>query len=103
MSRRKSRILLGVTGSVAAVKFPQIVLKLNEFADVRVVLTNGALHMMEAVKAYDLEGFAAYTALVSTAAVLQYTDPDEWDGYKDVGKDPVLHIQVTFELDTLVC
>ncbi len=102
MISRRPNILLGVTGSVAAVKFPKLVLELREFAEVRVVLTKGALAMMNAVESYDVAAYRAYRASVEAGDVLQYTDADEWDGYKDVGKDPVLHIQVARDARTHV-
>lgn len=39
--RRRPRVLLGVTGSVAAIKVPELVCRLAVFADVHVVLTKG--------------------------------------------------------------
>jgi len=55
-SKRKPRILLGVTGSVATVKIPQLALCLIEqlHVDVRIVLTHGAQYFWNSsVKTYD--------------------------------------------------
>ncbi len=41
---RRPHVLLGVTGSVAAIKVPQLAAALREFADVRVVATPAAKH-----------------------------------------------------------
>lgn len=41
---RRPRVLLGVTGSVAAIKLPELAGKLQRFADVRVVATPSAQH-----------------------------------------------------------
>ena len=54
--QRKARILLGVTGSVATVKVPELAVKLTQRlnVDVRIVLTNGAQYFWEnAVEEYD--------------------------------------------------
>lgn len=54
--KRKPRILLGVTGSVATVKIPQLALRLIEqlHVDVRIVLTHGAQYFWNtSVKTYD--------------------------------------------------
>lgn len=101
MSRRP-RLLLGVTGSVAAVKFPALVIALCPHVDVRVVLTRGAVLMAAAVDSYDAAASAAYTALVSAGTVKQYLDEDEWKGYADVGTDPVLHIELRQWADALL-
>lgn len=41
---RRPRVLLGVTGSVASIKVPELAAKLQRFADVRVVATPSARH-----------------------------------------------------------
>ena len=38
-SNKRPNVLLGITGSVAAVKGPELALRLSEFANVKVVLT----------------------------------------------------------------
>ena len=40
----RPHVLLGVTGSVAAIKVPELVAKLLRFADVRIVATPSARH-----------------------------------------------------------
>lgn len=53
---RRSRVLLGASGSVAVVKVPEIAVKLHRDleADVRIVLTHGAQYFWgEKTKEYD--------------------------------------------------
>jgi Flavoprotein len=40
----RPHVLLGVTGSVAAIKVPELATQLRQFADVRVVATTSAQH-----------------------------------------------------------
>jgi hypothetical protein len=87
-------ILVGVTGSVAAVKYPELVLGLLKFGEVRVILTKGAVAMRRAIESYDPVSHAALADLVRAGTVMEYVDEDEWEDYCDVGTDPVLHVQV---------
>lgn len=54
-SKRRCRILLGVTGSVAAVKGPELAVRLarDAHADVRVLLTAGGLNFWTKAQNYD--------------------------------------------------
>eukprot|EP00180_Rhodochaete_pulchella_P001795 Plantae.Rhodophyta-Rhodochaete_pulchella.ctg26982.p3 GENE.Plantae.Rhodophyta-Rhodochaete_pulchella.ctg26982~~Plantae.Rhodophyta-Rhodochaete_pulchella.ctg26982.p3 ORF type:complete len:195 (-),score=33.02 Plantae.Rhodophyta-Rhodochaete_pulchella.ctg26982:828-1412(-) len=84
----RTRVLLCATGSVAAVKVPDLI---NEFAghdyDVRVVAT-------EHVKAFvDLQTLPL--------DVRCYTDQDEWNAWKKIGDD-VTHIELRKWADVLV-
>lgn len=74
-------ILVGCTGSVAAIKLPILVSKLLaiEGASVRIVVTEHAKHFYN-------EG-----NIVDEAEV--YTDSDEWYVWQKRG-DPVLHIEL---------
>ncbi|KAL7878761.1 hypothetical protein AOLI_G00097350 [Acnodon oligacanthus] len=78
-SGSKYRVLVGVTGSVAALKVPPLVSQLLEIPeiDVRVVTTNQATHFYN-------------TAAVP---VRVYTDADEWEMWR-TRSDPVLHIEL---------
>lgn len=53
--RRRPRVLLGVTGSVAAVKSPELAVRLTRDlnADVRVLLTAGGSNFWTKAQAYD--------------------------------------------------
>ncbi|XP_029910477.1 phosphopantothenoylcysteine decarboxylase [Myripristis murdjan] len=81
------RVLVGVTGSVAALKLPLLVSQLLELpgVDVRVVTTEHAKHF------YDL----------AEVAVKIYSDKDEWELWTQ-RSDPVLHIELRRWADLFV-
>ncbi|NP_001187962.1 phosphopantothenoylcysteine decarboxylase [Ictalurus punctatus] len=80
-------VLLGVTGSVAALKLPLLVTQLLEIPgiEVRVVTTDHATHFYK----------------VAEVPVRVYTDNDEWEMWK-TRSDPVLHIELRRWADLLV-
>ncbi|XP_072551804.1 phosphopantothenoylcysteine decarboxylase [Salminus brasiliensis] len=86
-SGSRYRVLVGVTGSVAALKLPLLVSQLLEIpgVDVRVVTTDHATHF------YDL----------AEVPVRVYTDKNEW-GMWSARTDPVLHIELRRWADLLV-
>jgi hypothetical protein len=110
----RPRVLLGVAGSVAAVKGPSLALQLEAAGyDVRVVLTSRGEHFWKLTASYDAESWAAIGAApgahtqglkpefvkalktVTTPGVqCILRDADEWDAYSTVKVDPVLHIEV---------
>jgi len=78
-------ILLGVTGSVAAIKVKQLAERLSEFAQVRIVMT----HQAEYFLAHDLDAFKHLN-------ITTYKDQDEWPHLRaryQVG-NPILHIEL---------
>ena len=66
MQARKPRLLVGVTGSVAAVKWEALCVALAPHFDLRVVLTEHAQHFHP--EAYAAESHAAWGALLAAAA-----------------------------------
>lgn len=46
LARRKARVLLGVSGSVAAIKIAQLAHSLAAFSDVKIVATTAARHFI---------------------------------------------------------
>ncbi|XP_077372911.1 phosphopantothenoylcysteine decarboxylase isoform X2 [Festucalex cinctus] len=80
-------VLVGVTGSVAALKLPVLVSELLHLpgVDVRVVTTEHALHF------YNPE----------EVSVKVYSDKDEWEMWSH-RSDPVLHIELRRWADLLV-
>ena len=86
MSNRRPRILLGVTGSVAAVKVPKLALRLaNEVkADVKVVLTRTVEQYFwkdgRAVSTYDGESWREILAATSSSTTSEEVDEknDSW-------------------------
>ena len=75
-------ILLGVTGSVAAIKTPKLIVALREIGAVRTVVTESALK---------------FNSFTENSV---YTDKDEWK-WKNMG-DPVLHIELRDWFDVFV-
>jgi len=120
---RRPRIVLGVTGSVAAVKSPQIAALLSDFAEVKIVLTSCGTHFWRQAPVYrGGEGWRAFQeveAMSQTAqreqnelqaptkkcprdlSSLVFTDADEWAVWQQMG-DPVTHIQLRGWADVLV-
>lgn len=89
---RRPRVLLGVTGSVAAVKAPELALALAAFADVRLVVTEAGARFLALAEGYDPASWAAFMRHTPPFEVLR--DSDEWASYRRVGSDAVLHIEV---------
>ncbi|KAK5610493.1 hypothetical protein CRENBAI_004070 [Crenichthys baileyi] len=81
------RVLVGVTGSVAALKLPSLVSELLQLpgVDVRVVTTEHAKHFYNP----------------SDVSVKIYTDKDEWELWTQ-RSDPVLHIELRRWADLLI-
>lgn len=81
------RVLVGVTGSVAALKLPLLVAQLLQLpgVDVRVVTTEHAKHFYNPAE----------------VSVKIYTDKDEWELWTK-RSDPVLHIELRRWADLLV-
>ncbi|CAB4196869.1 probable phosphopantothenoylcysteine decarboxylase [uncultured Caudovirales phage] len=77
-------ILLGVTGSVAAIKAPKLITALREIGTVKIAPTESALKFNSLNESYlDL-----------------YTDKDEWE-WKKIG-DSVIHIELRDWFDVFV-
>mmetsp|Transcript_29312 Transcript_29312/g.95534 ORF Transcript_29312/g.95534 Transcript_29312/m.95534 type:complete len:203 (+) Transcript_29312:346-954(+) len=89
---RRPRVLLGVSGSVAAVKATSLLEALREFADVKVVATQAARHFLPGGSG-DAGGDSEVLPLLG--------DESEWRQWRAVG-DPVLHIELRRWADLLV-
>ncbi|TKS73499.1 Phosphopantothenoylcysteine decarboxylase [Collichthys lucidus] len=81
------RVLVGVTGSVAALKLPLLVSQLLQLpgVDVRVITTEHAKHFYNPAE----------------VSVTIYSDSDEWEVWTQ-RSDPVLHIELRRWADLLV-
>jgi phosphopantothenoylcysteine decarboxylase len=93
-----ARVILGVTGSVAAIKTPELVAALLASGhDVRVVATESALYFFDPAE-LEPEGDAREAA----AGRILLRDRDEWPdpGYRR--GDPVLHIELRKWADLLI-
>lgn len=99
-----SRVLLGVTGSVAAVKTPEIVRALRELGhSVRVAATGPSLAFFDpgALAPYDAEAEAGLPPGRAHAGL--YLDEDEWPvDRRFVVGEPVLHIELRRWADLFV-
>lgn len=84
---RKPHILLGLTGSVAAIKGEELVGLLSQIGIVRIVATNAAGH------------FFKPAALPPDATA--FSDTTEWHDWAKKG-DPVLHIELRKWADIFV-
>mmetsp|Transcript_11950 Transcript_11950/g.19301 ORF Transcript_11950/g.19301 Transcript_11950/m.19301 type:complete len:128 (-) Transcript_11950:5-388(-) len=93
---RKPRVLVGACGSVAVVKVPEIATRLSsEFnADVKIVWTGNACRFNEAAQNYNAKTTDSLKELVENGTIDSLQDEDEWH-YQHVGKDPVVHIEVS--------
>lgn len=85
-------VLVGVSGSVAAIKVPEIVTGISRFANVRVVCTENARHFVD----FEESLRDAFGNPISV-----YKDADEWNSFQKRG-DPVLHIELRKWADLLV-
>ena len=95
--RRRPRVLLGLSGSVACVKAEQLVAALSRFADVRVVATPAALRFLDPPPAPD----AATPPRRDLAGAPLLTDATEWAAWRAVG-DTVVHIALRRWADVLL-
>lgn len=81
---RRPRILLGITGSVAAVKGPKLALRLAREvkADVKVVLTRTVEQFFwkegRAVPMYDVDSWRDFSASISSVAKETDGENDDW-------------------------
>ncbi|GAX79278.1 hypothetical protein CEUSTIGMA_g6718.t1 [Chlamydomonas eustigma] len=84
----KPHIILGVTGSVAAVKTAELCSSLLSLGEVRVIATDASKRFLK-------------ETLIPTSALPLLGDHDEWQSWKEVG-DEVLHIELRRWADILV-
>ncbi|VDQ06573.1 unnamed protein product [Trichobilharzia regenti] len=83
---KNKKLILGVTGSVAAIKIPNLIEKLQqEGFEIRLVVTKNALNFIS----------------VDSLSIPVYTDDNEWSSWKEHG-DSVLHIQLRNWADVLL-
>jgi phosphopantothenoylcysteine decarboxylase len=93
-----ARLLLGVTGSVAAIRTPALFRALASAGhEVRVVATEPALYFFDRA---ELDPPAA--AAVTPARRVLFRDADEWPAGRYERNDPVLHIELRKWADMLI-
>lgn len=100
-------ILLGVTGSVAAIKLPKLIFSLRSVGDVKVVATDAALKIISKIDGFQLVGSSLKKEVCTYAARCRLdpfeellSDKQEW--YWERIGDPILHIDLRDWADILV-
>lgn len=92
-SKAACKVLLGLTGSVASVKYAELACALREVGfEVRIIGTSSAEVFTKLASGYDPPAFDKLQAL--QPPVQTFSDRDEWASYMSVKKDPVLHIEL---------
>ena len=94
---KRPTVILGVTGSVATVKIPELCVKLSKYTDIIIVATKPSLHFLGISKEYNPKAYEEYEKL----SIPVLTDDDEWNDYHSVKKDPVLHVDLRNRGDLL--
>src|SRR5271165_4017992 len=93
-----ARLILGVTGSVAAIRTPALVRELSAAGhDVRVVATEPAVYFFEPSELATLGGSGG-----APREHVLLRDADEWPNAKYGRGDPVLHIELRKWADMLI-
>ena len=70
----RKNVLLGITGSVAAVKGPEIAVRLAENgADVKILLTRGGANFWNMAKDYDPTSWAKFESLITPSSFTSYS------------------------------
>ncbi|KAF8428709.1 flavoprotein [Tirmania nivea] len=100
--RTKKHLLLACTGSIAAIKLPDILTALSRYTarlSIHIILTPSTLHFLPYTLTHPSPGVAIPTLypIVSRA----WTNADEWVQWTKIG-DPVLHIELRKWADILV-
>jgi phosphopantothenoylcysteine decarboxylase len=94
-----ARLILGVTGSVAAIKTPALVAALRAAGhEVRVVATRPALYFFDPAELEPTE--SGSTGGLGDRCL--FRDDDEWPGNRYRRDDPVLHIEFRRWADLLI-
>lgn len=96
---RSLNICVCCSGSVATLKIPEIVVKLNNFANVKVCCTNSALHFLERAHLYNLDIWLEFQNIGGTKLIV--TEEDEWKAWNQKGDD-VMHISIGKWADILL-
>ncbi|TDH64915.1 uncharacterized protein CCR75_000627 [Bremia lactucae] len=103
---RKPRVLLCASGSVATVKIPEIATRLNEVAEICVVVTKTADFFLQRAKDYNAAAWIEYDTatqlpIESQGRIAVVRDKDEWESWGIVG-DSVRHIELKDWADVML-
>lgn len=114
MPQEKKKIILGITGSVAAIKGPELAVRLSKELDahILILLTNGGQNFWDKAQSYNPEAWNLFSQLVEPFdPLLNFTGEksklqiitaeQEWKGWNQMS-DPVLHIQLRDWADALI-
>ena len=85
------RLLLGISGSVAAVKVAELYNQLSIICNVRIVLTSSSKHFYRRSKYYNDVNWQLFVNNGGLDCI--FFDEDEWTTWDKIG-DPVLHIEL---------
>jgi len=96
------KVLIAASGSVAAVKTPEIAVELLKVAEVRVVVTKPAEHFISISKDYNPAVWKLWKEAIEAKRIIVYHDEDEWKDYKNVRTDSVVHIELRKWADAFV-
>jgi phosphopantothenoylcysteine decarboxylase len=96
---KKYKCLLGVSGSVAAVKLPELALMLAKDYEILIVCTKAAKFFLEKSKEYNEQAWNEFMEMDGLSMI--FTEDDEWELWNRVG-DPVLHIELRRWADVIV-
>ena len=89
--RHLPRLLLGISGSVAAVKVAELYNQLSRISNVRIVLTASSKHFYHRSKSYNDVNWQLFVKNGGLDCI--FFDEDEWTTWDKIG-DPVLHIEL---------
>ncbi len=96
-----TRVLLGVTGSVAAIRTPALFIELRRAGyQVRVVATRPSLYFFDPAELGSSESEAESAAVTNDGPL--FRDSDEWPGTRYDRGDEVLHIEFRKWADVFV-
>ncbi|KAL7691208.1 putative flavoprotein [Plasmopara halstedii] len=103
---RRPRVLLCASGSVAAVKIPEIANRLTGMAEVCVVLTKSADFFLKRAKDYDAAAHTQFCTAIhlpdgDQGKITIVRDEDEWKTWNVVG-DSVRHIELKDWADVML-
>lgn len=88
----KKNILLCISGSVATIKVPELVIKLHNSYNVRILCSSSnSLHFLSKSKEYNSEYYELFEQIGGLNLIV--TDTEEWDLWNKMG-DIVLHIEL---------
>lgn len=97
---RRPRCLIGCSGSVAALKIPELAVALSRDFDVLIVCTRYGEYFLMRASDYNDEPTQQFEAL-SSGKKLLFKDADEWSRWNHIG-DEVLHIELRRWADVLL-